>query len=220
MMPDTFSDRRIKMQGRMETDLAYSYNGFNWYRTVREPFIGVRDYGLQGGGQVYAMQALRSQDDRLLFYVHASKGEHAAYPDMHKAGISTRGYFGPLLYDMRLDGFCSLKTSGKDGLLRTKAIIPRTGEMSVNVRTTEHTAIRVQLLDGDTAQPIPGFTWEEAVPISGDHLFARPRWQERDDLAELAGRPIRIEIAMREAELFAIRLEGQVFVGHTPAETL
>lgn len=220
MMPDTFSDRRIKMQGRMETELAYSYNGFNWYRTIREPFIGVRDYGLQGGGQVYAMQALRSQDDRLLFYVHASKGEHAAYPDMHKAGISTRGYFGPLLYDMRLDGFCSLKTSGKDGLLRTKAIIPRTGEMSVNVRTTEHTAIRVQLLDGDTAQPIPGFTWEEAVPISGDHLFARPCWQERDDLAELAGRPIRIEIAMREAELFAIRLEGQVFVGHTPAETL
>jgi hypothetical protein len=178
------------------------------------------DYELQGGGQVYAMQLPRSRGDRLLLYVHASKGEHAAYPDMQKAGISTRGYFGPLLYDLRLDGFCSLKISGKDGLLRTKAIIPRTGEMSINVRTTEHTAARVQLIDGETAQPIAGYTWEDALPISGDHLFARPRWRERDDVAELAGRPIRIEIAMREAEFFAIRVEGQVFVGHTPAETL
>lgn len=220
MMPDTFSDRRIKMQGRMETELTYSYNGTNWYRTVRDPFIGVRDYGQQGGGQVYAMQTLRTQDDKLLFYVHASKGEHAAYPDMQKAGISTRGYFGPLLYEMRLDGFCSLKTSGKDGLLRTKAMIPRTAAMSLNVRTTGHTAIRVQLIDGDTAQPIPGYTFDDAIPISGDHLFAQPRWQEHADLSELIGKPIRIEIAMREAELFAIRLEGQIYVGHTPAERL
>lgn len=220
MMPDGFADRRIKMQGRMETELTYSYNGTNWYRTVREPFIGIRDYGLQGGGQVYAMQTLRTLDNRLLFYVHASKGEHAAYPDMQKAGLSTRGYFGPLLYDLRLDGFCSLKTSGKDGLLRTKAIIPRTGELSINVRTTEHTAIRVQLLDGDTAQPIPGYTLEDALPISGDHLFAQPRWRDHDDLAELVGKPVRIAIAMREAELFAIRAEGQVFIGHTPAERL
>jgi hypothetical protein len=220
MMPDTFVDRRIKTQGRMETELAYGYNGVNWYRTRREPFIGVRDYGLQGGGQVYAMQMLRSRDDKLLFYVHASKGEHAAYPDMQKAGLNTRGYFGALLYDMRLDGFCSLKTSGKDGILRTKAIIPRSGEMSINVRTTEHTAIRVQLIDGDTGQPIPGYTWAEALPISGDHLFARPCWQEQEDLAELVGKPIRIEISMREAEIFAIRIEGNVFVGHTATETL
>ena len=92
--------------------------------------------------------------------------------------------------------------------------------MQVNLRTPAHTAVRAQMLDGQTAEPIPGYTWEEAIPISGDHLFARVRWQEREDISELVGRPVRVELAMREAELFAIRLDCQVYVGHTPTETL
>ena len=139
---------------------------------------------------------------------------------MQAAGMDTTGFFGPLLYEMRLDGFCSLKTWGKDGVLRTKTIIPKAADMSLNVRTTAHTAIRVQMLDGEIAQPIPGYTWDEAVPISGDHLFAVPRWKERADISELVDRPVRIEIAMREAEVFAIRVPCQVFVGHTPTEML
>ena len=207
---DRFEEARIKFLGRMETQLAYSYNGFYWHRPVREPFIGIRDYGLQGGGTVYGMEMLRS-GDKLLFYVHASKGGHADWLDIEAAGLDTTGYKSPLLYEMRLDGFCSLKTWGRDGVLRTKTIIPKTGEMSINVRTTAHTAIRVQMLDGETAEPIPGYTWEETIPISGDHLFARPRWKERSDISELVDRPVRIEIAMREAELFAIRMDCEAF---------
>ena len=218
--PDTVEDRHIKMGGRVETQLTYSYNGVNWYRTLREPFVGVRDYGLPGGGGVYATELLRAPNDRLLIFVEAAQGEHAAYPDMQEKGMDTTGYFRPLLYDMRLDGFCSLKTWGKDGLLRTKTVIPKSGEMSLNVRTTAHTAIRVQVLDGETAEPIPGYTLDEAMPISGDHLFAKPRWQERSGISELVDRPVRIEIAMREAEIFAIRLDCQVFIGKTPTENL
>ncbi len=217
---DTFETRRVKMSGRMETQLTYSYNGFNWYRTLREPFIPTRTYGLQGGGQVYAMEMLRTLDNKLLFFTHASYGEHYAYPDMQKAGLDTRGFFSILLYEMRLDGFCALKTWGRDGQLRTKTVIPRAGELSLNVRTAKHTAVRVQLLDGETAQPIPGYTFEEALPISGDQLFATPQWQDHPDIAELIGRPIRIEIALREAELFAIRLDCQVYIGTEPTETV
>lgn len=90
---------------------------------------------------------------------------------MQKAGIDTRGAFGPLLYELRLDGFCSMKTRSKDGLLRTKTIIPQSAAISINVRTSTHTAVRVQLLDGVTGLPLPGYTLAEAVPISGDHLL-------------------------------------------------
>ena len=217
---DTFEEHRYKMGGRTETELTYSYNGFNWYRTPRVPFISTREYGLQGGGQNYGMELLRTEDNRLLLYSSASRGEHAAYTDMQKAGIDTAGYFGPLLYELRLDGFCSLKTLGKDGFLRTKTIIPKAGAISLNLRTAPHTVTRVQILDGETAQPIPGYTFEEAIPISGDHLFAQPCWQERADLSALVDQPIRIELAMRETELFAIRLDCQVFVGKTPTEQL
>ncbi|MBI3943420.1 MAG: hypothetical protein HY326_10445 [Chloroflexi bacterium] len=153
---DTFEQRRVKMAGRMETQLTYSYNGFNWYRGPRDAFIPTRDFGLQGGGQVYGMELLRTGEDKLLIYTNGSFGEHAAYGDMQKAGMDTRGSFNLLLYEMRLDGFCSMKTWGKDGLLRTKTIIPKSGKLQLNLRTTNHTAVRVQLLDGNTGEPIPG----------------------------------------------------------------
>ena len=215
---DRFEEERIKFLGRMETQLTYSYNGLYWYRPLREPFIGIRDYGLPGGGSAYGMEILRTEEDKLLFYVHTSLGGHADWRDIEEAGLDTTGYNSPLLYEMRLDGFCSLKPWGRDGVLRTKTIIPKAGEMSLNVRTTGHTAIRVQMLDGETAEPIPGYTWEEAVPISGDFLFARLRWQERADITELVDRPVRIEIAMREAELFAIRTDCEAY--YTSRHTL
>lgn len=85
-----------------------------------------------------------------------------------------------------------------------KPSFPKRGTSLYNVRTTAHTAIRVQILDGETAQPLPSYTWIEAIPISGDHLNTQSRWQERADIAELVDRPIRIEIAMRKTEIFAI----------------
>lgn len=219
MTPDTLEERRIRRGGPRETQLAHSYNGINWVRPVREPFIPPREYGLLGAGGINGASFVRTKDDKLLVFAYGMKGEHStAYPDLQPA--DPKGWFGALLYEMRLDGFCSLKTWGRDGVLRTKAIVPQAGELSINVRTTAHTAIRVQMLGGETAEPIPGYTWEEAVLISGDHLFARPRWKERADLSELVGRPVRVEIAMREAEVFAIRLDCHAFVGHTPTETL
>jgi len=139
---------------------------------------------------------------------------------MQKASFDTRGAFGPLLYEMRLDGFCSMKTWGKDGLLRTKTIIPQAGEVSLNLRTTRHTAVRVQILDGDTGEPFSGYTFDEAIPISGDHLFAKPMWQEHQDLGALVGKPVRIEVQMREAELFAIRIPCQLYIGTEPTDDL
>lgn len=217
---DTFEERRVNMAGRMETHLTYSYDGFHWYRTERQPFIPTRDYGLMGGGQVYGVELLRTRDDRLLFFALSTIGDHIGYRDIQKAGRSASGYFGSLLYEMRLDGFCSMKTWGKDGLLRTKTIIPQSGDLSLNVRTTKHTTIRVQLLDGNTAEPIPGYTLDDALPISGDHLNAKPQWKERRGIAELVGKPIRIEIMMREAELFAIRVPCQLYIGTEPTDTL
>lgn len=217
---DPFEKGRIKMAGRTQTQLAYSYNGLNWYRGDRTPFVANRELGEIGGGQVFAMEMLRTNDDKLLFLVNSSVGEHAAYTDMQQAGLNTRGVIRPLLYEMRLDGFASMKTRSKDGVLRTKTIIPQSGELSINVKTAGHTSVLVQILDGETGDPVPGFSRKEAVAISGDHLFARPRWQGKADLGELVGKPIRIEVFMREAQLFAIRVPCHVYLGTEPRERL
>jgi hypothetical protein len=220
---DPAEKSRIKMVGRMQTQLIHSYNGIHWVRPVREPFIGVRDYGQQGGGCVYCMEMLRAPDNRLLFYVHASYGEHGAYPPMQAAGMDVTGLFSPLLYELRLDGFCSLRTRSRDGVLETKTLIPQGNDIRLNVQTTQHTGVRVQLLDGITLEPLPGYTLEEAVMIRGDHLFAPVRWKNHEDISEWVGKPVRLEVHLQEAELFAVRLDYKSYytqVGTPPMESL
>jgi len=202
--PDTFETARVKYGGRVQIELAYSYNGLNWYRPARLPFLPNRDFGQMGAGGIYGGSLLRTSAGKLLIFAAASRAEHSS----PQPNIS-----GGLLYELRLDGFCSLKTWGRDGVLGTKALVPQSGQMKLNLRTAPHAWARVQLLDGQTAEPLAGYTFDEAIPISGDHLFAEPTWKEHRDLSELVGRPIRVEIALREAELFAIRMDYQPFIG-------
>jgi hypothetical protein len=142
---------------------------------------------------------------------------------MQAAGMDVTGYFSPLLYELRLDGFCSLRTISRDGLLETKTLVPQAGDLRLNVRSAKHTAVRVQLRDGLTLDPIPGYTFDDALPISGDHLFAPARWKQHADLSEWVGKPVRVEVALREAELFAIRLRHKSYytqVGTPPMASL
>lgn len=203
---------REKFSGRMQTELVHSYNGVHWVRGPRaDPFLSVRDYGEEGGGTVYGMELLRTPDHRLLIFAEGSYGEHGAYPAMQAAGMDTTGYISPLLYELRLDGFCSLRTRSRDGLLETKTLVPQAAGLSLNLRTARHTSVRVQLLDGVSLAPLPGYTFADAIEIRGDHLFAPVRWKGRNDLAEWVGRPVRLQIEMHEAELFAIRLAFQAY---------
>ena len=128
-----------------------------------------------------------------------------------------------LLYELRLDGFCSLRTRSRDGLLETKTLVPQAGHLRLNVRTTRHTSVRVQLLHGLTLNPLPGYTFDDAVSISGDHLFAPVRWKNHEDIAEWIGKPVRVEIEMREAELFAVRMQYKSYyaqVGTPPMASM
>ena len=51
--------------------------------------------------------------------------------------------------------------------------------------------------------------------------WSESRWKERVDISELVGRPVRIEMQMREAELFAIRLDCQShFANGDPIDAL
>ena len=219
--PSPFEPRRIKVAGRVVPELGYSYNGLNWYRTDRMPFLPLRPLGEMGGGGIYLNGLVRGSDGRMLLYANASVGDHVYGQGLDKAGQDSSGTSGSLLYEVRQDAFCYLATSGREGRLRTRTIIPRSGDLSLSVRTAPHSMVRVQILQSGHREivleggidsmvpqtPVPGYAFEDCVPIVGDHLTAPVRWKEHADLSEFIDRPVRIEIQAVEAELFAIRLD-------------
>ncbi len=232
--PSPFERRRIKTEGRVEPHLVYSYNATNWYRAGRNPLLPLRPLGEMGGGCIYLNSMVRTPDDRILLYAGASRGDHASDSYRREAGLDTTGWYGSLLYELRLDGFSYLVTSAREGRLRTKAVIPQGPEFTLNVRTASHACVRVQILDGGHIErghepafttrvedvPIPGFSFEEAIPICGDHLRAPVRWRNRDGLAELIGRPVRIEIQAVEAEIYGLRLQHRGYWSHRMIDRL
>jgi hypothetical protein len=116
-----------------------------------------------------------------------------------------------LVYELRLDGFAYLETRARDGLIRTKALITEGDELTLNVRTSRNGYVKVQVLDAVTFEPLPHYTLEEAIPITGDHLFAKAQWQDRDNIAEFKGRPVMLEVHVREGELYALRVPYKAF---------
>jgi len=230
-----FEPRRLKMEGRVVSELAYSYNDLIWYRTDRRPFVPLRPVGELGGGSLYVRSVVRTQDGRILLYANANRSEHGSVDFRKWAGKDTVRPSGTFLYELRQDGFCYLVTAGREAWLRTRPIIPRSKELTLNVRTAPHSRVRVQLVEsgereGDervramedivSGMPIPGYSFDDCIPIVGDHTAVAVRWKEHPDLSELIGRPIRIEIQAFEAELYAVRLDCLGYWSHAEVEHL
>jgi hypothetical protein len=206
-----------KMQGTNQMQLAYSYNGRNWYRGLRETFIPRTEAGTSLGGEVYSNMPVRTPDNRLLFVVGGHPGDHGVDDEECPEEWTTwRTY----LYDMRLDGFVYLKTRARYGMIQTKSVVLQGGELSINVRTTPSGYVKVAVLDEKTMEPLSDYTLEDAIPITGDELFAKVRWRKRENLDELKGRSVVLEVNLREAELYALRFSYWVALGHQPHERL
>jgi len=189
----------LTMQGAMETQLTYSYDGEHWYRAFHNSmFIGRGGAGTLTGGMVVAGAPVRTPDDRVVFSGWGTWGDHGHHDTPNEGGS--------FIYELRLDGFAYLRTRARHGLIRTKALIPEGDELTLNVRTNRSGYVKVQVLDAVTFEPIPHYTLDEAIPITGDHLFAKAQWQDRDNIAELKGRPVILEVHVREGELYALRL--------------
>jgi hypothetical protein len=195
-----------KMQGTSQTCIAYSYNGQNWYRAHREPFLARTEAGSMFGGSVYPSAPMRTPDNRLLFHCMGNGVDHGADgDDIPEERQTPETMWKTYQYDMRLDGWTYLRTRARFGRIQTKSIILAGGEMTINVRTAPTGGARVAILDYQTMEPIPRYSLDDCVEVYGDEVCGVVRWKERDNLDELKERPVIIEVEVREGELYALR---------------
>ena len=98
-------------------------------------------------------------------------------------------------------------------------MVPQGGDLTVNVRTAPSGHVKVAVLD-TTFDPLPNYTIDDAVPITGDELFGKVRRRERENLDELRGKSVILEVQVREGELYALRSPYQVHLGEYPRDRL
>ena len=135
-------------------------------------------------------------------------------------------------YTLRTDGFISVNAGADGGELLTKPLIFAGDALSVNFSTGAAGSLRVELQDA-SGRALPGFGLEDCQAVIGDAIERRVRWKNNPDLAAIAGKPVRLRFALRECDVYSVRVAQRAWEGdpvkvgairwdawHTPTQNL
>ncbi len=109
-------------------------------------------------------------------------------------------------YTMRLDGFASVHAPYAGGEMVTKPFVVEGARLALNYSTSAAGGIRIEVQTA-AGEPIPGYTLEECPVIVGDAIERAVAWSAHDDLTPLSGQTIRLRFVMKDADLFALRIQ-------------
>ncbi len=112
-------------------------------------------------------------------------------------------------YVIRLDGFFSWRCDYTPGRVVTHPFCFEGDHLSINFATSAAGYVRIRLLDADGA-PIEGYDSGNLFGDSVDRAveFGRP-------VEQLSGREIRMELSMRDADLYSFRFEKFPVIAET-----
>ena len=107
-------------------------------------------------------------------------------------------------YTLRLDGFVSVQAPLSGGEFVTKPLVFAGEQLVINYSTSAAGSIRVEVQD-EAGKPLEGLTLDDCPEIFGDALEQIVHWADGRGLGHLAGKPIRLRFALRDADLYSIR---------------
>ena len=107
-------------------------------------------------------------------------------------------------YTLRMDGFVSVNAPLAGGEMLTRPLVFRGRELVINYSTSGAGSIRVEIQDAE-GHALPGFSMAEAELMYGDSLDQLVLWKAGSDVSSLAGKPVRLRIELKDADLYSIR---------------
>lgn len=103
----------------------------------------------------------------------------------------------------RTDGFSSLHAGADTGEMLTFPIECTGQELFVNYSTSAGGSVRVEMQSA-AGTAIPGFTFEDCVPLVGDSIEQVVRWKSTSDLSQIQ-QPIRLRFQLQEADVYSLQ---------------
>lgn len=177
------------------TVLTWTRDGETWERDSDadvyfepDPEVGSWDHAMAWVGSSAAVG-----DEVYLYY--------AGYRWGHKYHHSVDRQIG--LVKVQRDRYVAREAGEQSGTLTTKALMLSGDNLTLNLAAPSG-SVRVQVTTPE-GQPIPGFTFADCRPVSGDSFAAPVVWNE--SLATLKNRPLCLVFDIKNGRLYAIGLE-------------
>jgi len=171
--------------------LLTSRGGTTYDRTFLEAFLrpglGVENWVSRNNYP--ALNTVQTGPDEISFYTLSNYGQ----PGTHLRR-----------YSLGLDRFASVSAGYAGGEMVTKPLVFSGSRLYLNYSTSAPGGVRVEVQDA-AGRPVPGFALEDSAELVGDQIERAVRWKGAGDLAGLAGKPVRIRLALKDADVFALR---------------
>ena len=184
--------------------LAASRDGRHWYYFGdRKPFIALGDQDSWKPGYLRAVNLATVggpivKDDELWFYYRGGSTNARKRDWMWGLGLAT----------LRRDGFASLNADADGGLVITRPFIfEANGDLFANANVAHDGELRIAVVDEDTAEELDHFGVDDNVAICADATRIAVRWHQRESLAELKDRYVRLAFHLRNAKLYSFWIE-------------
>ncbi len=182
----------------MDIELLTSRDGIAWQRCgERLPFIRRGLDGRPDGGMIFANPWLIDRGDELWLYytgrgdTHDLEGEKTYSSGLYRSRI-------------RRDGFVSVDAPVQGGRFQTPALVFSGGRLELNYDGSGGGWLKAELRRPDGA-PIPGFTLDDADPVTGNAICKRLSWRHNEDLSRLSGTPVQLAFLMSDSKLFSFQ---------------
>lgn len=174
--------------------LISSRDGRRWDRSFPEAFLrpgpDPRNWGNGHGNNTPAWGLLPSGD-----------GELSLYWNEHYGGIPQlrRG-------TVRVDGFASLAAPAAGGEAVTRPLVFRGRRLVLNYATSAVGSVHVELQNAE-GRPLPGYSLADCSEIYGDETARPVAWKGGRDVGALAGKPMRLRLVLRDADLYSLQFQ-------------
>lgn len=185
------------MDGTLTTEYTYSYDGLTWNRTGASvtPHFSRGEYG-----NMAMVESMIDQGNQILFYMRGEIIEHQGLPQKWYPGMKPISVTIPGI--LPKNRFVCIDSGKGRAELMTQHLMLHKPDLWINANIP-FGSLRAQLLEGDT--PIPGYTFDDFLPISGDVMEAPLYWRggKLNHFVENS-KWIRLHIAFEQAEVYAI----------------
>jgi hypothetical protein len=181
--------------GVTDTVFMFSRDGLRFSRRYMEAFLrpGLDRLNWTKHSVLMAWGLVQLAPEEISFYVT----QHHELPSAHLRR-----------FVLRTDGFVSVQAPHAGGELRTRPLLFSGERLVLNVSTSAVGSVRVEIQNAD-GKPIDGYRLEESREFYGDAIAATAQWKDGSDVGKLAGKPVRLRIQMRDADLYSFRFSPQ-----------
>jgi hypothetical protein len=188
----------FKMNDQIIPELAFSRDGVRFDRLPSRPrMIELGPEGSWDDGMVITGTGWVDVGDEWWIYYSGWDGPH---------GDATGRTPGMGLAKLKKERFVSLRGPRGGGVVITRKIKWPGGKLMLNADAS-HGELKVRISDA-ARKVLPGFDYENCLPVQNDSLSHEVNWTHQK-IESLKGRVIRLEIYLKDADLFTFRATGQ-----------